>query len=97
MTTTHASDLLDPLTIQSIWSEQDEILLWASELSGLVDDATAEHIDLLELIANDLVAVALAVPHNSQAFPRLKRAACYILLKLQSVCDNAGLSVAIRP
>jgi hypothetical protein len=96
MTTTHASDLLDPLTIQAIWNEQDEIILWASELSGLVDDATAEHIDLLELIANDLVTVAQAVPHNSHAFPRLKRAACYILLKLQSVCDNAGLSVAIK-
>lgn len=97
METIHASDLLDPLTIQDIWNRQDEILLWASELSGLVDDATAEHIDLLELMAGDLVAVALAVPQNSHAYPRLRRACCYLLLKLECVCDDAGLSVAIKP
>jgi hypothetical protein len=35
-------------------------------------------------------------PRNSHAYARLKRAACYVLLKLQSVCDNASLSFCIK-
>lgn len=81
--------LLDAITIHSLWSERHEIIGTAILCLDLEEGDTRENLDLCISIAEDLDAVHDCFPSNSAAAARIRRAAAFLLLKLQAVIDNA--------
>ena len=88
---------LDAQTILVLWSERHEIIETAGLCLDLEEGDAREDLDLLIAIASDLLAVHGTFPPNSGAAAALRRAACFILLKLESVIDNAPSHYTIQP